>query len=176
MSCKCTGTRSDVWHNWRVLDRRPGGTSTLYCLACRWEWKSRAAYASVLRGHKKRVRSGLSDEDILQAVRDGKYRVDVDDATVYSRITNSFLTIHHRTHRDGTQRGTYRFVEFSIRGQKKKVALHRLVWMVANGRVTPDGHDVDHRYSQEDDSISNLRLLESSVNRGLPNKKNSEAF
>lgn len=175
MSCKCDGHYTDRWHRWRVLERQPGGSksSRLYCLDCRWEWRSRAKYVVLLPDHQKRVRSGLRDVDVLEAIIHRKlYRVDVNTATVYGRDGKP-LTVITRTHKDGPQRGTYRFINFSIDGRQKKVTLHRLVWMVANGRTVPDGHDVDHVHNQDDDSIGNLRLLTSYDNQTRPHRKES---
>jgi hypothetical protein len=163
--CSCDGHYTDRWHRWVVLTRG-SKSSKLYCLDCRAEWRSNAKYIVLLPDHQKRVRSGLTDETILDAILNRKlFTVDLELAAVYT-AAGKRLQVVERTHRDGSQRGTYRFVSLCVDGLKKKVALHRLVWMVAHQMVTPDGHDVDHIHNQEDDSINNLRLLTSEANRG----------
>jgi hypothetical protein len=171
--CSCTGHYTDKWHRWVVLLR--GDTSSkLYCLDCRAEWRSNAKYIVLLPDHQKRVRSGLTDEAILDAIlHRGLFTVDLEQPAVYS-ASGQALSVVSRTHPEGPQRGTYRFVVLCVDGKQKKVALHRLVWMVANGRVTPPDCDVDHINSQEDDSINNLRLLTSTRNRGRRKDQESD--
>lgn len=163
--CTCGGHYTDKWHRWVVL-KRGGESSRLYCLDCRAEWRSRAKYIVLLPDHQKRVRSGLTDHEVLNAIKScGLFRVDVNAARVFSARGRE-LQVVEREHPEGPQRGRYRFVELCVSGRKKKVALHRLVWMVAHGRVPPPDCDIDHIKSQDDDTISNLRLLDSAENRG----------
>lgn len=169
--CTCHGHYTDKWHRWTVV-KRGSKSSKVYCLDCRAEWSSRAKYIVLLPDHTKRIRRGLTDTIILEAILSRNlFRVDIDNAKVYSAAGKE-LVIISRTHPEGEQRGTYRFVSLCVDGKQKKVALHRLVWMVANGMVPPDGHDIDHIESQDDDTIDNLRLMTSFENRGR--RKNSE--
>ncbi len=171
--CKCDGHYTDRWHRWAVLKRGAGDhASTLYCLDCRHEWSSRAKYIVLLPDHQKRVRSGLTDADVLSAIETGYLRVDINHAVVFT-VNNTMLKVTSRTHPKGPQRGTYRFVTICIGGKQKKVALHRLVWMAAHRSLVPDDCDIDHVHNQTDDSIGNLRLLNSSVNRARGSAKAS---
>lgn len=169
--CTCAGKYYDNWHRWRVIERAE--RSRLYCLGCRRQWRSGAKYTALLPDHKIRRQSGLTDDEILQRVRAGSLVVDVNRAVVRNDAGHR-LKVIEREHIDGAQRGTYRFVKICSGGRQKKIALHRLVWMAAHGRVVPPGHDVDHINDQCDDTISNLRLLESSENRALPHRKEAE--
>lgn len=173
MRCRCDGHYTDNWHRWRVLARgENGGSSKLYCLDCRAEWSSKAKYIVLLKDHAKRSRTGLTDQSIIELIRRGVYLVETENAIVRN-ANGQPLAIVTREHKDGPQRGTYRFVNLCFRGQKKKVALHRLVWMAANDRTVPDGFHVDHVHNQQDDSINNLRLLEAGENirRGSADKE-----
>ena len=172
--CKCSGHYTTNWHRWRVVDRVESGASRVYCLDCRQEWKSRASYVVLLPDHKKRTRSGLTDSDVLSAILDRSlYSVDIHGATVRN-AKGRVLAVVERSRKDDPRRGTYRFVSFCVDGRKKKIALHRIVWMVAHKTTVPAGYDVDHQGSQGDDTISNLRLLESSENRAIPNRRQEE--
>lgn len=171
IKCTCPGHYTDRWTRWRVLNRDT--RSRLYCLDCRKEWRSDAKYVPLLPDHSKRQRGGLTDEEVIERIRDGSLVVDTAAAIVSSH--GKPLAVIERTHRDGENRGTYRFVAVNHDGRQKKVALHRLVWMAANGRTVPAGYDVDHVNNQGDDSIGNLRLLPSAVNRGLPHRKSEPA-
>lgn len=107
----------------------------------------------------------MTDHDILERILDGSLVVDLESGETTSN--GRTLTVIHRTHKDGPQRGTYRFFEIWKAGKRKKIARHRLVWLAATRQLIPDGFDVDHRDDQDVDGISNLCLLPSSVNRAL---------
>ncbi|MGV3485377.1 MAG: HNH endonuclease [Planctomycetaceae bacterium] len=112
----------------------------------------------------------MADADVLAMIEDGRLVVDVNQATVIGPMGRP-LAIVCREHKDGPSRGTYRFVKVCCNRRQKKVALHRLVWMAAHLAIVPEGFDVDHVQSQDDDRISNLRLLESSINRAMGQAK-----
>jgi hypothetical protein len=117
----------------------------------------------------------MTDQDILEAFSEGAYSVNVNTATVVSWTTGKKLKVIERE----SNGSTYRFVEIARKGRKKKIALHRLVWVVANGSVVPQGFDVDHVKGKDlGDGIDNLRLLDSSLNRsiGKPRSEQSEVL
>lgn len=164
--------------SWVVLERRSAKQSSrLKCLACGWKWWSFAGYVFDLRDHKEESRSGMTDEDILDRINDGTLTVLVNEARVFSFTKGSWheLSPVERTPPSGT---SYRFVEVCRHGRKKKVALHRLVWMFAHRSLVPEGYDVDHIEGKVRDTIDNLRLLESSANRsrGKPRKLQEETL
>lgn len=118
--------------------------------------------------HKERTRGKLTDSEILSLVTSGEIIVDVDSGKHVTK-NGRVLSVVSRTHADGESRGTYRFVSICHGGKRKKIAIHRLVWMAVNGTVVPQGYDVDHvrgKGIEFPDGYGNLRLLESSVNRG----------
>lgn len=159
--CNCAGNKWDVWTNWRVV-KRAGKMFRLYCLQCRHAWLTSARYAAIMRDHKPERRSGMTDQDILQRIEDGSLIVDVEQAVVES------ISMYGRKQLRVIEResngSAYRFVEITSNGKKKKIALHRLVWIAANRQITPEGFDVDHRDGPFD-GISNLRLRPSAENR-----------
>ena len=175
-NCKCDGGFRQIGHRWVVIERREAPRSSqLKCLECGWKWWSTCRYVAKLADHVERSRSGMTDQDILYAIKEGAYGVNVKTACVVSWRTGKRVRVIERE----SNGSTYRFVEICRSGLRKKVALHRLVWMVANGRVVPDGFDVDHIGGKAfGDGIDNLRLLESSVNRsrGKPEAKQEETL
>lgn len=160
--CECPGFfYYEKWQHWRVISRG-AKTSRLYCLKCRHSWLTRARYVAIMRDHKPRRRSGMTDENILQRIMNGSLVVDVENAIVESLsvIGRKLLRVIERE----SNGSSYRFVEVSYQGKKKKIALHRLVWIAANQKIPPKGYDVDHNDGPFD-GISNLRLRLSGENR-----------
>lgn len=142
------------------------------CLDCGARWRSRAKYCINLRSHTEETRSGMTDDDILQRLVECSLIVDVlagDKVWSHSRNMGwkELRIIHHQPK---NRSGEYRFVEITRGGKKKKISLHRLVWMTVNQKEVPDGYDVDHIEDQGNDGIANLRLLPSYVNRMLPHR------
>jgi hypothetical protein len=129
----------------------------------------------VLEDHTERVFSGLTDEDIIERIALGTLTVLVNDPRVFSFSRGSWREL--RIIERESNSSSYRFVEICKNSKKKKVALHRLVWMFANRRTVPDGYDVDHiegKDIEHPDAISNLRLLESRANRGKQKPFNNQ--
>lgn len=170
--CKCAGVKPfDQWKRWRVSRRSNDAarSSALVCLGCRAMWASKARYVELLPDHKPENRSGLSELDVLARLADGSLVVDVHNATVDSitRKGRTRLNIIARKHprRDSDTGNVYRFVEICYRGKKRKIALHRLVWIAAHRRLPGDGMDIDHIEPDGPDSIDNLRERPASENR-----------
>lgn len=179
-TCKCSGGYRVNGEKWVVLLIREGMSSRLKCLACGWKWWSKAKYVRTLREHKERSRSGMSDEDILHRIVAGTLQVSPCGTEVVSVHRGNPKTLTILTHRGGNGNGsTYRFVTVCHNGRKKKIAIHRLVWMSVNLQVVPDGFNVDHikgKGIQFPDSIDNLRLLESLEHQRLHNEPQSNGF
>lgn len=110
-------------------------------------------------------KKGMTDECILRRICSGSLQVSStgDEVVSYSIHGERKLQIVERTSRSST----YRFVDISYGGGKKKIALHRLVWMSVNRKVIPEGMDVHHKDADADyiDGIDNLALVPSGVNR-----------
>lgn len=165
-TCKCDGGYRANASHWVRLEYN-GKSAHLKCLSCGWKWWSLRKYALKLRPHKEASYSGMTDEDILERLRNGSLRVDVHRATVDSVIENRSIKRLRVINRESNG-SSYNFVEIRHKGKKKKIALHRLVWMAHNDSLVPDGFDVDHiRGKAAGDGIGNLRLLKSSFNRSL---------
>lgn len=147
----------------------------LKCLDCNGRWWSRAKYAGRLKRWTERSRKGMTDADILARLSDGSLVVDVDAATVRTVGTqqNKQLKVIQR---EGPGGSTYRFVTICRGGRKKKIALHRLVWIAAHGRLVPEGHDIHHvNGPKAGDQIGNLALLTTHENRSLAGRSRGQA-
>lgn len=134
------------------------------CLKCGHKWNSRRKYVARLADHTEYSRKGMTDQDILDRILSGTLEVDMKGRFVTShRRETKQLTVWEHT-RNGS---TYRFVSICL-GHKKKISIHRLVWMAFWKQLVPEGQDVDHikgREIENPDGIENLRLLPVSVNR-----------
>lgn len=168
-NCKCgSGGYRVRGHNWRVLTRRPRpGTCQFKCLACGWKWWARRRYADKLPDHSEQPRTGMTDQDILDRIEEGSLIVDTKRATVVSVTHHGRrqLRVLRRKPPGGTY---YNFVEICKAGRKKKITLHRLVWMAAHRQLIPDDCDIDHINGKgipNADGIDNLRLMDSMRNQ-----------
>lgn len=151
-----------------MLERNPDSKSLLKCLTC--GWKSKAKYVEKLRDHAERTRSGLTDVDILERIVSGTLIVSPCGNKVSSWRqnigSNDLKIFKHRG--DNGKGSTYRFVTICSNGLKKKIAVHRLVWISVNKMLVPEGFDVDHIHGKgipNPDSITNLRLMDSLANQ-----------
>lgn len=120
----------------------------------------------MLKDHVVRSRVRASDDDVVERLRIGNLIVDAEQAIAKSLFRGQWRTL--RVIERESNGSTYRFVEIYSGGKRKKVALHRLVWMAVNLMAVPEGYDVDHVHGKgvrNPDGIGNLRLLESSRNR-----------
>lgn len=165
-TCQCGGGYRVNGARWVRLE-----DGKLKCLACGWKWKSSRKYASRLPLHRERTRRGMTDQDILDRVADGSIVVDTLLAIAYSQQEGRLRRLRAVVRE--TKRGSaYAFVEVCSQGRKKKIAIHRLVWMAANRALVPPGYDVDHVLGRSHgDGIDNLRILPSAVNRSLGGHK-----
>lgn len=171
-NCKCSGVRQAKMHRWVVLVRDDRG-GRLKCLQCGWRWLSRCKYVGGLPDHKERSRRGLTNEDILQRLRDETLRIHPVTAVVESRIFSPYNPKRRwmKLRQVGDRwRSGYRFVEVCVKGLKKKIGVHVLQWMARHDRVPPDGFDVHHMRSPprphwKSNAIDNLELKESLQNQ-----------
>lgn len=167
-TCNCgPGGYREYGHRWVVIQRRARPQSSqLKCLECGWKWWSTRNYIEKLTDHVEQSRSGMTDEDILARILDGTLTVLVNEARVFSFSRDTWNELRQAVR---TSNGsTYRFVDICSNGKKKRVAVHRLVWMFAHRSIVPEGHDVDHiegKLRDNCDAIDNLQLLPSSLNR-----------
>lgn len=125
--CRC-GVFKTAGEKWRVLIRGAEDCkSLLKCLQCGHRWKSKCKYIAGLRDHKERSRKGMTDQDILERINNASLIVDRLGHYVISKIdgVEKHLTIIERERKGFT----YRFTSICHRGKKKKIGIHRLVWM-----------------------------------------------
>lgn len=177
-NCKC-GNYRDAGHRWVVIERRKSPSSSrLKCLQCGWKWYSTCNYVENLEDHVEKSFSGMTDQDILDKIVSGRLTVFPDTAEVFSyrKVTESWTKL--RVIERESNGSTYRFVEICKGCKKKKIALHRLVWISFHRELVPKGYDVDHIEGKDrdyPDAIDNLQLLESSFNRSRGNPFVSQA-
>jgi hypothetical protein len=82
----------------------------------------------------------LSDHDILELVKNGRYRVDLDEGIIYSGTTHKPLYI-----RDGGRNGTYPRVWVWYKQSRRNVSVARMVWLAGSRRAVPEGFEIHHR-------------------------------
>jgi hypothetical protein len=106
------------------------------------------------------------DSIFLDRIAEGTLRVDLETQKVYTRL--------HRTkfgewHELGPFPGRWGYLHVRVyhRGRRKSLALNRLIWIVANGQLIPEGFDIDHYpdRNKRNNHPSNLRLRDLHENR-----------
>lgn len=86
--------------------------------------------------YKKR----LSDDEVLELVRSGRYRVDLRRGRVFSELTGKRL---HETRGGRCKR--YRYVRlFDSNERTRMIPVAHMVWIVGNERPLPEGFEVHH--------------------------------
>lgn len=110
-----------------------------------------------------------TDDDILGRILDGSLQVCPRTGKVVSFTVTRGIHILRQTTR--TSQGTsYEFVEIYCCGRKKKIAVHRLVWIAQHLTLPPHGMDVHHKNGKRGrwpHRYANLELLPSSYNRAI---------
>lgn len=91
------------------------------------------------RRDRQRKPPEISDEEILTFLREGLYRVDIENAKVYGK---DGIEIKQESSGD---RGTYRCIRIKNKGKRRKIAVHTIVWMAGTDSVKPKGWQVHHR-------------------------------
>lgn len=173
-TCKCRQPWHKILHRWRVLERRQSLSSQLKCLECGWKWWSTRKYVNKLQDHKEDHQNGLTDQDVLDRIKDGSLLVNIKTPMVVSHSCNKGKSVLQIIERESNG-SVYRFVTVRRYGKKKKIALHRLVWMAKHLQLVPNGYDIDHKQGRSD-AIHNLRLRLSSENRSDNGKSDDIPF
>lgn len=120
--------------------------------------------------HKRKYKPA-TDQLFLDRIADGTLVVDVQAAKVYTVADGQQTEM--RQYATGRHKN-YLAVRCYRNGHRKQIALHRLVWMAANGRLVPEGYDVDHRdHDTLNNAIDNLQLRPS-VNNQHPHTRSEE--
>lgn len=185
--CKCGVKPRQVGPKWVRL-YSSARTSRLKCLACKRTWTTSAKYGNKLHVYREYSRKGMTHEHVLHRLFiDRDLRIDPVTSVVESCRKSSF-------NRDGqwlamkqvpdSHDSGYRFVEVSFNNMKRKVGVHVLQWMQANGWVLrgaegtmayntgiPHGHDVHHRLPQpprpqmKDNALAMITVIPSHLNQ-----------
>lgn len=86
----------------------------------------------------------ISEAEVLDAIRDGAFRVDLDTGEVTTASGRRLVPFSNRTDRR-------RFVRLHMGGRRRGIAVARLVWMAATMRLIPEGFEIHH----EDEDCGN---------------------
>lgn len=96
----------------------------------------------------------LSDEDIMQLVRDGKYHVDLEAGLVFSDRTRQEVFTYA-----GNEEG-YLFIRLYDQPKHRTLPVSQVVWIVGTQSTIPKGWEVHHRDGNiKNNSFSNLYCL-----------------
>lgn len=179
-ACRCkAATPAARRAHWGVLQRGSGRKAHIKCKRCHCRWWADRKYTADLPDHRERTRQGMTDEDILARLRDGSLQVNTRSSTVRSFGRGGPRVLKVRVHTSPDSGTTYRFVEVCSKGRKKKIAVHRLVWMAAHNCLVPAGYDVDHvrgKRGRYPDGIGNLELCVSCDNQADNGTRYDEDF
>lgn len=184
--CACPGHWVNRRLNWVVTQRGfalvegqvPSGYCELKCRICQGKWRTKAAYTRSLPDWVERKYKPLPYAEILLLIQEGRLRADFTAGLVFKerrvgrRWTGRFKQLQSRTQRgnNGTSLAAvsrHLYVLIVDAGRRREISLGRLIWMIYHCRVIPAGYDVDHGDGDPaNNAITNLRVAESSVNRG----------
>lgn len=97
--------------------------------------------------------SSLSDEELIEVIYSDKYIVNPDNGSITYR-NGSPLRI------DRDSDGDRLFVTIYYKGKRKKVGIHRIIWLYVTKEPTPPKYEIHHRNEdKEDNRWSNLFCL-----------------
>ena len=114
----------------------------------------------------KRKYAKADDQIFLDRISEGTLWVDLETQQVYTKKNRQNFGKWHLVSVRPDKQG-YLHVRIYHLKKRKSIALSRLIWIVANGRLIPDDMDIDH---YPDRSITNnhpdnLRLRDKIENR-----------
>ncbi|MBS0207535.1 MAG: HNH endonuclease [Planctomycetes bacterium] len=111
---------------------------------------------ALARKRKRKVRRQrarrLGDDELLCLLDEGALRVDGQAGTAFKGARRLAVSTCHRG---------YLFVEVYHERGRRKIALHKLVWMGCNRQTVPSGYQIHHGdRGKRCNAISNLTLRE----------------
>lgn len=89
----------------------------------------------------KRVYKRMTDRRILAMLRNGMLRVDLETGDIWSVVPGREP---HLITPVPDSKNKYLFVNVYYKGARKKIAVHRVVWMKGHDRLVPAGCDIHH--------------------------------
>lgn len=101
----------------------------------------------------KRQYRPLSDSMIVYLFRLGLYRV---DGTTIRNRKGQALKVYDDSHYHANP---YLSVELHYRGARKKIMLHKLLWMIHHGRTVPEGCQLHHLGDKSEVHPERIQLL-----------------
>lgn len=107
----------------------------------------------------------LTNRKILTLFRQGLYRLE--DGAVLN-LSGKKITIY-KCHRG------YKWVRLYFKGGRRAVPVHRIIWMLANGRTIPPGHFIHHKRGKEHEHPNDLEALTREQHKAEHRKKDLNA-
>lgn len=104
-----------------------------------------------VRPRARQMVHAVSDAEILRLLKEGAYKVSLEDGTVIGRRGKPITPWEKNNHL---------LVRLYDGGKARSVSLGKLVWMAATGEEVPKGFEVHHRnLNSGDNSWVNLIVL-----------------
>lgn len=124
-------------------------------------------------GKKKRVIPTTKDYKIIfDRMEAGTIKVDVVEGKVCVKYKGKWIEPYISLDDEDLDKA-YRFVTIYYKNRRRKIAVHRLVWMVDNGEESiPEGYDVAH----DDDDPGNNCNWNLDLEPNAFNRRNSSTF
>lgn len=99
------------------------------------------------------------DEMAMFCLAEGLIRVNLDTGTIYGIRGPGGISMKEWRELKGTLQNGYVVHTLNLRGIKKQVKAHRIVWIAAHGMI-PDGMVIDHiNNNKTDNRLCNLQIL-----------------
>lgn len=99
------------------------------------------------------------DEIAMFCLVEGLIRVNLDTGTIYGIRGPGGISMKEWRELKGTLQNGYVVHTLNLRGIKKQVKAHRIVWIAAHGMI-PDGMVIDHiNNNKTDNRLCNLQIL-----------------
>lgn len=95
--------------------------------------------------------------EFFNRVKRGDYTVNIETGEIKNNITNNYIG---RTTNSG-----YRDIGFYYKSKTRQLLIHRVIWMVANDKLIPDGYYVNHiDGNKQNNNYKNLELVTAKEN------------
>jgi hypothetical protein len=99
----------------------------------------------------KRTWAQATDAMILERLRDGSLTVCLETGLAFSRGKQLID--------EYDKRGRYRFYRIYCGRARKKIAVHRLVWMAGTMAEIPPDHEIHHKHGRGSNGFDTLECL-----------------
>lgn len=169
--CRCGGSWQRRLRHWVVTQRNyvviegkqlSSKYCELKCRRCRGKWRTNRGYVSTLPDWHERRYAKLTEDIVLDLLAQDRIRVDLCSGRIFKQRklgkvwTDRWIELRQTP----DKKNGHLFVDIKHNGGRRWLAVHRLVWMAANGRVIEEGYDVHHcNEDNTDNAATNLKLV-----------------